>query len=189
MNRQEFHIMDNHLVLHLGQDSELTLVTPDRTLRCYPGDLRALSAADVTLVADLLRAGALSTTGQIRKKGHDLVEKLVMIQHLPALQLENRLLTSTDVRAFQIAKATVAAAIEALLFNAGLKAEDVAVTAMESLDGPVCPQCAKRVGLIPAKIGVETGAKEDAETEAEVVDLTADERVIHSYTENMFFPK
>ena len=102
--------MDNHLVFHLGSRSELTLLTPERTLRCYPGDLHALTAADVTLVADLLRAGALSTTGQIRKKGHDLTDKLVTVQHLPALQLEDRLLTSTDIRAFQIAKATAAAA-------------------------------------------------------------------------------
>ena len=46
--------MDNHLVFRLGSRSELTLMTPERTLRCYPGDLHALTAADVTLIADLL---------------------------------------------------------------------------------------------------------------------------------------
>ncbi len=181
--------MDNHLVFHLGSRSELTLLTPDRTLRCYPGDLHALTAADVTLVADLLRAGALSTTGQIRKKGHDLTDKLVTVQHLPALQLEDRLLTSTDIRAFQIAKATAAAAIEALLAKAGLKPEEVAVMALDAADGPVCPKCSKRVGLLPEGMPVESNPEGEVRLDLEVVDLTADENVIHSYTEHMFFPK
>ena len=181
--------MDNNLVFHLSSRSELTLMTPEKTLRCYPGDLHVLTAADVSLVADLLRAGALSTTGQIRKAGHDLTDKLVTVQYLPALQLEDRLFTATDVRAFQIAKATAAAAIEALLTKAGLKPEDVAVMTLDASDGPVCPKCAKRVGLIPADMAVENTTESEVCLDLDVVDLTADENVIHSYTQHMFFPK
>lgn len=179
----------NHLVFHIGAHSELTLLTPEKSLRCYPGDLSVMTASAVAKIAELLEAGVLSTTGQIRQKGHPYVDRIVSVRHLPALQTDEGLLTSTDIRTFQIAKATAASAIQYLLGKAGVKPEEVCVITLDAADGTVDPDKAKRVGILPKGVVFDDAPGGEVSLDLDVLDLSADENVIHAYTDNLFFPK
>lgn len=178
----------NHLILRTDFRSELKLITPQRTLRCFPGDLHVLSAENVHLLAVLLDAGAVSTTGHIKKQGHEYACMLTMIQNLPAIRLPEKTFTATDIRNLQSAKATAASSVQILMEKAGLTRQDICSCRITSPGGEIPLSDAKRIGLIPRNMGSGDYPAEPVAAEPETIDLSADAAAIHAYTEHLFFP-
>lgn len=175
------------LNIHIGYRSAITLFCADRALQCCPGDLHALTARNVELLVRLLDLGAVSSTGQIRTSGHDLVAAVITIQNLPALQLEDGTVTSTDVRMIQKAKATVASAVHTLLEKAETAADAVKVN-IETIDGSFPLAMAQRIGMLPRGMSAAESQWIAPALEPEVITLT-EPATIHAYAENLLFPQ
>ena len=175
------------LNVHMGYRSSFTLVAGERVLKCNPGDLHELSVRNVGNMIRLLDCGAVSHTGLIKAKGHEFEENMITIQKLPAIRLEDRTITSEDIRNIQAQKAKAVSSVLALLAKAGVNAADVEVN-VQTVDGSMEIGDAERVGILPVGFEAASEAYDLPETEAELVDLE-EPGVLNLYTQNLFFPK
>lgn len=175
------------LTAHIGYRSTITLNVGERVFRCCPGDLHMLTVKNVGRTIRLLDCGAVSHTGMIKQKGHDMESLVITIQNLPAIRLEDGTVTSEDVRNIQSAKAKFSSSVYALLKKAEINPEDVEVV-IETIDGMIELTEAIRIGLVPDVMKQGSHGEPDGQTEAELVSLD-EPAVIHALTENLFFPK
>ncbi len=107
----------------------------------------------IDAVAALLEAGALDASGRLAAD-HPLVELQPAVGSQPpqpAVRLApGVLLTQRDIRELQLAKAAIATAIELLLRQAGLGAEELDHLFLAGAFGQyIAPEAALRIGLLP----------------------------------------
>lgn len=177
----------NLLTANIGYRSTIRLLLGDRVLECRPGDLHMLTVRNLKLLNRLLDCGAVSNTGMIRRKGHELESSVITIQNLPAIQIDGDTLTGEDVRNMQSAKAKFASSVQALLMKAGVDAADVEVC-IHTIDGIADLADAKQIGMIPADMKEGAAPEFAPDLPVESVDLE-EPAVIRGYTNHLFFPK
>ena len=175
------------LTANIGYRSAITLRADRKVFTCRPGDLHMLTVKNVERIIQLLDCGAVSHTGMIRQKGHELEPALLTIQNLPAIRLEDGTVTSEDVRNIQSAKAKFASSVWALLQKAGIDEKDVEVV-IKTIDGTLELPDAVRIGLVPAVMKQGTHGEFEGLPDAEQISLD-EPAIIHAFTEHLFFPK
>ena len=180
--------MDSKILLtaHIGYRSAIKLITGEGVLECRPGDLHMLSVRNLKLLRRLLDCGAVSHTGQIRRKGHELEDAVITIQNLPALRLQDGTLTSEDVRNIQSAKAKFASSVQALLLKGGVSGSDTEAV-IRTIDGMLDLDDAKAIGLVAADMKACI-AEFEQDIHGELINLE-EPMVLRAYTEHLFFPK
>lgn len=174
------------LIANIGYRSAITLRTGDKVFTCSPGDLHMLTVKNVKRIIRLLDCGAVSHTGMIKQKDHELESALITVQNLPAIRLEDGTVTSEDVRNIQSAKAKFASSVCALLAKANIDPDGIEVV-IETIDGVLDLSDAIRVGLVPSVMR-QGSHGEYSEQQAEQISLE-EPSIIHAFTENLFFPK
>lgn len=179
--------MENTFILdiHTGYRGTVTLAGGSSVLRCCLGDIHVLTVKNVKTVIELLEENVITNTGMIRETGHDLQSSVISIQGLPAIRMEDRSVTSLDIRNIQAAKAKVASAVSVLLSRAELDTADGAVY-IHAIDGELSAADAQRIGMVPQDLApCETGL--NADLPAQEVSLETPD-AIHAYTQNVLFP-
>jgi uncharacterized 2Fe-2S/4Fe-4S cluster protein (DUF4445 family) len=136
----------------------------DVTLQVIGGNVPPLGLCGsglVDAVAELVNAGLIDQSGRLAQpavvRDHlpsALVERLTDVNGVRAFQLgqpgDNLVITQTDIRALQFAKAAIAAGSQVLLAHLGLTASHVhEVLLAGSFGSYINPDSARTIGLVP----------------------------------------
>lgn len=164
-------------------------------------------------VRTMLECGILDDTGLIEKEGHDYTEFIVTVEEQPAFQIEGTevVITQKDIRKIQLAKAAIAAGVDAMLHQLSTPPASVKRTYLSGGFGNYLnPRDAVRIGLLPKDLlssiqsaGNTSGhgaihllLSQKARKKAEEIaknttdlELSTSAYFMERYTENMFFPE
>ncbi len=145
-------------------------ITNDVRLQIIGGEVRPIGLCGSGLVdaaAELIECGLVEASGRlvrpevVRGRLPDaLVNRLVEVDGMRAFLLsppeDGIVLTQTDIRALQFAKAAIASGANVLMAKLGVRAEDLhEVLLAGSFGSYINPASARTIGLVPPQVPVE----------------------------------